>query len=255
MDKRSLVPMGLAALVPISVATADGYPHDFQNPVGDSAIFHVSGPATEPHSSDRDTLGDAIVNMVEYPSGDSYLFYYTPSDVSDIQYTGDPSMWLVNAGANTSVGLSGVYLLGSFDGSPDDVSADDLAAFRTSMLSALQNRNLNNLVDLRSSASRFSFIVKFDVTVRDNDPGPDDFGEILYLERGNGSGNSWLKMQAVDEDGNALGPWLAIGPAETTATNPVSYIYDGSGDLAPDFKIMAVMTNEEQPSKTFAFDY
>ena len=117
---------------------------------------------------------------------------------------------------------------------------------------------------------------------KDDDPDPDDFGEILYFERGAGSGNSWLKMQAVDETGAPLGPWLVVGPNETLQTTPetvvyrsdqkmgttsidvsrlgvseLSYLrisndvtgesaYTGGGDQSPDFKIMIVMTDKEQ---------
>ena len=124
--------------------------------------------------------------------------------------------------------------------------------------------------------------IKFDFVVQDNDPEPDEFGEILYFERGTGNGNSWLMMQAVDENGTALGPWLVIGPAETVQTTPPTTVlnstqkvgttsidvsrlgvtefqylrvtndvvgqpaYTGGGDRNPDFKIMAVLTNEEQ---------
>ena len=112
-------------------------------------------------------------------------------------------------------------------------------------------------------------------------------GEILYFERGSGNGNSWIKMQAVDENGAALGPWLVVGPNETLQTTPQTAVYrmdqkmgttaidvsrlgvsefeylrisnvvknepayTGGGDQNPDFKLMVVMTNEEQLAQLF----
>ena len=157
------------------------------------------------------------------------------------------------------------------------------------MLTAFNNNNLNNYLD-SSSGITFSFIIEFDLVVKDNDAGPDDLGEILYFERGSGGGNSWLKMQAVDENGAPLGPWLVIGPNETVQTTPVTTVtssngkvgttaidvsrlgvsefkylrvsnelngepaYAGGGDTQPDFKIMAVMTNQGQLSVVLNFD-
>ena len=150
------------------------------------------------------------------------------------------------------------------------------------MLEAFSNNNLNNYLDTHHNKALWELTIRFDMIVKDNDEGPDEFGEILYFERGSGNGNSWIKMQAVDENGAALGPWLVVGPNETLQTTPQTAVYradqkmgttsidvsrlgvsefeylrisnvvknepayTGGGDQNPDFKLMVVMTNEEQ---------
>lgn len=247
------------------------YEHAFQKMYGRSADFHVSGPATGPSP---DVQGDAMVDIVEYPSGDLFYFFYKPVNISDITYEGDRSRWAVKGGDRTTVGLSGEWKY-------EDETDESFAAL---MLEAFRNNNLNNYVDLNGSDPVFAFTMSFDRTVFDNDPGPDDFGEILYFERGTGFGNSWLKFQAVDKDGNALGPWLVVGPNETVQTSPhttimrtdqsmgttsidisrlgvseleflrvsndvidePAYNAAAGSDFAPDFKIMVVVTHPVQ---------
>lgn len=263
------------------------YLYSFQSRVGSSATFNVSGPAT---GSSPDVQGDAFLTSVLYPNSDTYIHYYRPSAVSDLSYTGDPRRFRVRGGTNITMGVSGDHILGGGHADEEDeLSASDYASFEAMMLKAFRNPNLNSYVDMGGSGPRFTFTIKFERKVMDNNAGSDDFGEILYFERGAGSGNSWLKMRAVDADNNALGPWLVIGPNETVQTSPETVVYRsdqkmgttsidvsrlgvsefeylqisndvmgepayaGGGDVAPDFKIMAVMTNESQMNEV-AFD-
>ncbi len=288
----SMLVIGLCSLP----AMGQNYQFGFQHQVGELATFNVSGPAT---GSNPDRQGDAVLNTVEYPSGDAFIHFYKPVDVSDIEYDGNASSWRVRGGDNCTIGLTGYYKLSSVG----------LESFHDLMLTAFRNNNLNNYLDAGSGIS-FSFIIEFDLVVKDNDPDPDDFGEILYFERGSGNGNSWLKIQAVDENGAPLGPWLVIGPNETVQTTPVTTVksgqtigttaidvsrlgvsefkylrvsnrmeddddddddededdddddddddeesaYTGGGDTRPDFKIMAVMTNQAQLAEFVQYD-
>lgn len=269
----SMLVIGLCSLP----AYGQDYEFGFQNRVGALATFNVSGPAT---GNSPDVQGDAVLNTVEYPSGDVFISYYKPANVSDIQYGGDTTKWRVRGGTNCTIGLSG----GAYP-----LSSVGLASFHDLMLTAFSNKNLNNYLD-SSSGITFSFIIEFDLVVKDNDAGPDDLGEILYFERGSGGGNSWVKMQAVDENGAPLGPWLVIGPNETVQTTPDTTVtssngkvgttaidvsrlgvsefkylrvsnelngepaYTGGGDTQPDFKIMAVMTNQAQLAELLFYD-
>ena len=269
----SMLVIGLCSLP----AYGQDYEFGFQHQVGALATFNVSGPAT---GNSPDVQGDAVLNTVEYPSGDVFISYYKPANVSDIQYSGDTTKWRVRGGTNCTIGLSG----GAYP-----LSSVGLASFHDLMLTAFNNNNLNNYLD-SSSGITFSFIIEFDLVVKDNDAGPDDLGEILYFERDSGGGNSWIKMQAVDENGAPLGPWLVIGPNETVQTTPDTTVtssngkvgttaidvsrlgvsefkylhvsnelngepaYTGGGDTQPDFKIMAVMTNQAQLAEFLFYD-
>lgn len=271
-----------------SPLSAQSYEHAFQRPVGDRAVFNVAGTAT---GDTPDVQGDSFLTSVVYPSGKEFIFFYKPVNVHDVQYVGgERDHFRVVGGTQTKVGFQGKHTWGDADGDDDDVTADDVASFEADMRTVMGNTNLNNYIDLGNRHGEFSFIIEFDLVVKDNDPDADDFGEILYFERGAGNGNSWIKMQAVDESGNALGPWLVIGPNETVQTYPVTTVwrsdqkmgttsidvsrlgvtefkylrvsndvtgepaYTGGGDRNPDFKIMAVITNEEQLAAKMIYD-
>lgn len=295
MNGNRICLLGAALLSTAGAAALAGYEHDYQKLHGQRATFNVAGPAT---GDTPDVEADAMLTSVVYPNGEEYVFFYKPTEVTNITHNNTNfSKWGVRAGTKTSGDLSGFYTFGEQDGDGSSVSAQDLEDFAGLMLQAFQTNNLNQYVDLGGGGGatggdqfRFEFMIKFDMTVKDNDAGSDEFGELLYLERGSGYGNSWLKIQACDENGTALGPWLVIDPAETVQTTPETtvyrssqkigttsidisrlgvsefeylkvsndcpgeYAYTGGGDLNPDFKIMAVITNEDQLAKMMLFD-
>lgn len=284
--KNRRIPAALLAIGSVTgtaYALSGGLPYTyaFQHPVGAKATFHVSGPAT---GSSPDVQGDAMLNAVEYPNGEKFVYFYKPASISGLTYTGDANKFSVRGGSKITQGVSGTHKFADYDD-----SKAKLAVYQQMMLDAFNNSNLNSYVDISGSDPRFSFVIGFDLVVKDDNPKPDDFGELLYFERGSGSGNSWLKMRAVEKDGTPLGPWLVVGPAETVQTTPETQVYKsgqkmgttsidvsrlgvaefqylevtndvtgegaylGGGDLAPDFKLMAVMTNKEQ-LKNVMFD-
>lgn len=279
--KPKMRTMTAAMALSIAPAALAQYDFPFQFPVGQPATFYVVGPAT---GGSPDVQGDALLSQVEYPNGDVFIQYYKPVGVHGLWYSGDNTRWRVVGGTNTTIGLDQMYVYGAADGNVNNVTAYDKEVFSDLMLSAYSNSNLNNYVDLSGGGPLFRFVIEFDLVLTDNDPDPDDFGEILYFERGAGAGNSWLKMRAVDENDVAQGPWLVITPSETVQTTPVTTVYNstqtmgtsaidisrlgvtevqylevsndvtgesaytGGGDLQPDFKIMAVVTNEAQLS-------
>ncbi|MEM7227407.1 MAG: hypothetical protein AAF432_01185 [Planctomycetota bacterium] len=276
---------GIAALS--ASVLASGYQYDFQHLHGTTATFHVTGPAT---GSSPDVQGDAMLTRVEYPNSDEFITFYKPTAVHDFQWSGNKSKIRVRAGSNTTDGLSGDYILGADDGNSSNVTSADVTAFEGHILTAMSSNNLNQYMDISGNSNKVSFIVEFDRVVKDDDPGADDFGELLYFERGSGSGNSWLKIQAVDASGTPLGPWLVITPSETVQTTPTTTVYKsnqtmgttsidvsrlgvsefqflkvsntlegelaytGGGDMSPDFKLMAVMTNTSQLAEDLYFD-
>ena len=276
-NTRNLIATTLATTTLAATAAAQSYEHTYQYKNGRDATFLVEGPAT---GSSPDVQGDAMLTEVRMATGDSFHFFYKPEAVADVNYVGTPGYethWLVRAGTNTSTPLSGNYPYSDYDHSQ---AATD--AFAALTLNAFSNNNLNNYLDTHHNNALWEITVKFEMVVKDDDPDPDEFGEILYFERGSGNGNSWIKMQAVDEAGSPLGPWLVIGPGETVQTTPQTAVYridqkmgttsidvsrlgveefqylrisnvmagepayTGGGDINPDFKVMVVMTNEDQ---------
>jgi hypothetical protein len=258
-----------------------------QAPVGEPAIFHTSGPATQNPTNNK---MDGMLDAVEYSNGRKYIFFYEVVDVFDLQYTGDPDLYMVGGCSGVTIGKVGFLEWGDADGDQSDVTPADIDAFREGIVRVLSNRNLNNYIDVAAPDLEFSFVIEFDMMVRDNDPDPDDLGELLLFERGIHDGNSWITLQAVDSSGVGLAPALLISPHETSATTPRTYIKDTTqqmggtaidvsrlgvtefkylrvsttetgdpqfaygGDRNPDFKLMAVMTDQVQISLTRTID-
>lgn len=290
ISRIALGAIACSAAAAFADSPASNYEFDFQQLHGDRAEFFPSGPAT---GSSPDVQGDAFLNSVTFPNGDDFIHFYRPSGVYDVSYTGEQGRKLgIRGGDNTTTGVTGYHELRSFDGVSGDVSATDLDMFADMALLAFNTNNLNTYVDAGSGVGQFYFTVKFELPIMDNDEDRDDFGEILFLERGAGYGNSYLKMQAVDDAGNPLGPWLVIDPNEMVQTTPPTTVYkpnqkigttsidvsrlgvtevqylrvsnDMAGEVAyvpfsgsdtnPDFKLMAVVTHPDHLAMLVGFD-
>lgn len=256
---------------------AQTYAYDYQYAYGDPAQFDMTGPATQ-----GDQEGDALIQSVTMPNGEAFTEFYRPIDVSHFTYSGNGRNFKAKAGSRVTVGLSTTKTLGSLDGSgSSNVSSTDLEMMPEHILAALESENLNNYVDT-STNNGWQFVMKFDLPLKDNDPNPDAFGELLYFERGKGGGNSWMTFLAVDENNNPLpgATALAVSPNETVMTTPRTIISSGqdmgavaidisrlgvtettylrvmksepgvggfsSGESKADFKIMAVITHPDQ---------
>ncbi|MEO1235487.1 MAG: hypothetical protein AAFX76_01725 [Planctomycetota bacterium] len=267
---------------PAAGQSSSYFSYDYQVPVSQRATFNVTGAA-----ANGDVQGDAFLSSVVYPDGSEYTQYYLPVDVTDmVAESGQGNRISIRGGNNITDGVPGRRTIGGFaDGkSRSTITSDDVEGFEDALRSAMASKNLNYYFDMSGNPD-FGYTVKFEIPVRDDDPEPDIRGELLYFERGTGGGNSWLTFQAVDENGNALGPALAISPEETFPTTPVFSVYradqqfgglaidvsrlgvdsvqylrirrtvstdDGYGpisrggvDLQPDCKIMAVITHPD----------
>ncbi len=290
--KRQSKTLSLSSALAVACSVACGtqaqfYDHDFQEPVGDPAIFNVVGDAVK-DGPDHDSQGDAFLESVEFPGGKKFTQYYRPIAVTYFDAGDDTGRLLsVHGGSRITEGISGKWFLGdSVDDGGSSIATDaDVEVFSERLRHALASNNLNWYMDCGGNPV-FEFILEFDLVLKDNDPEPDDFGELLYFERGTAGGNSWLTLQAVDEHGNPLGPELAISPEATYDTSPPTQISHSSQyigatsvdisrlgvsetryllvrstrttdsghynvsrggiDYQPDFKFMAVITDPEQ---------
>lgn len=204
-------------------AAGQDYDNTYQERFGDMALFHTTGPATKQAGQTWDRQGDAFLEAVEMPDGSTFTEYYRPVEIHDIIVGEcDGGKISIMGGDNITVGTPGKTFVGDFknDGNRAYPTDDDMSAFRDALRDTLANNNLNSYVDMGGGNPYFEFIIEFDLPLKDNDPDPDDFGELLYFERGTNGGNSWLTLQAVTEDGTALGPAIAISPMETIDTSP-----------------------------------
>ena len=256
------------------------YQFSFQYAFGQPAQFHMTGPATQ-----GDQEGDALIESVEMPDGSVFDTFYRPVGISHFTYSGSGTRFSAFGGSNCTIGYN--YALDLKDAVNDGGGDNDTAADRSAMpqhiLAVLKNQNLNNYIDISTNNS-WEFVMAFDLPLMDNDPNPDDLGELLYFERGFGGGNSWIIFVAVDENNVPLpgAEPLAISPHETVDTTPWTVLKSGqrmgavavdisrlgvsktsylrvmrpqsgvggytSGEKRPDFKVMAVITHPLQLS-------
>ena len=243
---------------------------EYQRRVGERAQFYVEGQGA-----------NAMVSQVVMPNGETFTDFYRPVRIHHFlaEKNAGHRIRLVRRNAGGQ-GVSATELSDFF---PDErkpaVTTQDREAFAVALTDALASPYLNDYIDVNADVG-FGFIIEFDMVLKDNDPGPDDFPELLWFERGPQGGNSWLTLQAVTRDGEPLGPPLVVGPRETVdmtpptraansdqtfgatgvdlsrlgvsetqyllvrATTPKERRYEG--DLEPDFKFMAVITHPEQ---------
>lgn len=242
-NRTALLPAVALTLAGPAAAQSLGYfSHDYQVPATERATFNVSGAATE-----GDMEGDAFLSSVVYIDDSQFTEYYTPVNVSDfLGEAGKGKKLAIRGGDNITEGIPGLHFVGGFaDGTKRDaISEEDIEMFEVSLRRVMANKNLNNYFDVAGGTHGFDFIISFELPVMDNDPdNPDVRGELLYFERGTGGGNSWLTFQAADENGNALGPALAISPQETFPTSPIFSVYRSSqklGGLAIDVSRLGV---------------
>ncbi|MEM9915409.1 MAG: hypothetical protein AAF911_10645 [Planctomycetota bacterium] len=239
-------PLGLTAAALLLTASGPAwgqseFAYDFQIPASQRATFNTSGAATL-----GDMQGDAFLSSVVYPDDSEYTEYYSPVNVWDLYgQAGQGKKIKIRGGSNITDGVPGQYTLGGYatDSSSNTITDDDVDAFEDTLREVLANKNLNNYFDMSGSPD-FGFTISFELPVMDDDPDNSDVrGELLFFERGSGGGNSWLTMQAVDEDGNALGPALAISPEETYLTSPEFAVLNSSqkiGGLAVDVSRLGV---------------
>ncbi|MEM1353788.1 MAG: hypothetical protein AAGC44_06380 [Planctomycetota bacterium] len=261
-------------------ALGQSYEHSYQYAYGSPAQFDMIGPATEGNSN-----GDALLQSVTMPNGEVYEEFYRPVSISHFSYAGNANNFKALAGSDCTVGVNTTIALKNVDGNGSkNASEADLAGMPEHILNVLETENLNNYIDT-STNDGWEFVMKFDLPLKDNDEDPDDFGELLYFERGDGGGNSWMTFLAVDENNVPLpgATPLAVSPTETVLTTPRTVLSGGqdmgavaidlsrlgvsettylrvmrsesgvggytSGEVKADFKIMAVITHPEQLTK------
>ncbi len=225
-----------AVLMADAAATESPFDHAYQVPVSQAAVFSVVGPATN-----GDVQGDAFLKSVAYPNSQVFTEFYRPVEVSRLQVAAKDTLDVrIRGGDHITEGVQGLQVLQGFAGGAPSA---DIPAFSEALKEVMASQNLNYYMDMMG-APDFSFVIGFDRPVRDDAPDVSDArGELLYLERGTNGGNSWLTMQAVDADGNALGPALAISPEETFPTSPLFSILNSTqqlGGLAIDVSRLGV---------------
>jgi hypothetical protein len=175
---------------------------------------------------------DVLLNRVTLPSGMVYEKFIHASSIDHFNWSGGTGKLRVIAGTETT-NTSGSYRLEDLDGDGSSVSQDDLDAFSQRALDAFQNVNLNNYIDINSSGHEFSCIVTFERDVKDNDPDADQVPEFLYFERGGGGSNSWLVIEALDDDGNVIGRPRVMAPTEAVSSDPPAMVDTHNSSMQP----------------------
>jgi hypothetical protein len=185
------------------------------------AIFRVSGPVVE--SADSGGYGDLRLDAVEMPDGERTTRFVFARRISGLVFDGPVGRLRLIAGQRGADSWADVLGLEAQDGDRTNVSQRDQTLFAERMLDAFDNPWLNEHVEL-SGNYRYEFTIEFEQTMVDDDAREDSFGEVICFERGAGAGNSWLRMQAVDENGAAQGEAIIVSPHEFRGTTPPAHV-------------------------------
>jgi hypothetical protein len=167
--------------------------------------IHVETPCCGDPYGARD--GDVLIRSVVWEDGSEFDQFIFASDVTDVEYEGSGNKLRIITGHESSVGTPGVFSIQNEDGDGSSVSETDKELFADRILNAWNHENLNSYIHRRTSA-HFTCTVEYEETIRDNSPLEDDIGELIVFEV---SGNSWLQIEALDDEGNAIGTPLVVG--------------------------------------------
>lgn len=100
-------------------------------------------------------------------------------------------------------------------------SDSDKLEFETRLTEVFQNTNLNSFIDNQGSSPYFSFVLELEKPVKDDEAGDDDsVGEIIFFERGRNVANSYILLEALDEDGNVIGTPYLLDPDTPIEMSP-----------------------------------
>ncbi len=195
----------------------------FDNPYDTQPIFNVKtdGPR-----------GDTIFRSADFGDRVPYTKYIFASGVRDFSFRGRPGATRVVAGPDTTTDGIVRHRLGNADGDNGDVSGEDMDAFNDAILRVFQNTNLNNFLDNNGSSPEWSFVIDLERPLVDNEAGPDHVGEILFFERGANTANSFVVIEALDDDDDVIGTPFLVHPDEPVNMRPPAYVGVFRDDLS-----------------------
>ena len=166
---------------------------------GGTIEIHVESPCCGDPSHARED--DLLLRRVVWDDGSDFDEFIFASEVRDVVYSGPNHRVRVITGHECQTGDPGVHPIQNEDGNGSGTSSLDRRLFADRILGAFNHENLNAYVHRRTCAD-FSCVIRFEETIRDNSPLSDEVGELLVLEM---SGNSWIQIEAVDDQGNTVG--------------------------------------------------
>jgi len=172
---------------------------------GNTIEIHVDTPCCSSPYAARDN--DVLLQRVVWDDGSEFDEFIFATNVSDVQYEGGLNKLRIITGHAGAVGTPGVYAIQDEDGDGGSISETDKQLFADRILNAWNHDNINSYIHRRSK-EHFSCVVEYEETIRDNSPLGDDIGELIVFEV---SGNSWLQIEALDENGSVLGTPIVVG--------------------------------------------
>ncbi|MAB83807.1 MAG: hypothetical protein CMJ24_10300 [Phycisphaerae bacterium] len=203
---------------------------------GSSIEIHVETPCCGSVYDARDS--DVLIRSVVWDDGSEFDQFIYASDVTEVEYEGSNNRIRVITAHESDVGDPGVFNIQDEDGDGSNISSEDRDSFADRILNAWNHDNINAYIHNRSR-DRFSCIVEYEETIRDNSPLQDDIGELIVFEV---SGNSWVKIEAIDEDGSVMGNAVTIGNYQHVYPDRIyTRKYSNTGTpLCSSFEVFAV---------------
>ncbi|MDG2199711.1 MAG: hypothetical protein P8K80_00825 [Phycisphaerales bacterium] len=172
---------------------------------GNTIEIHVETPCCGSPYDARD--GDVLIRSVVWDDDSEFDQFIFASGVSDVEYEGTADKLRIITAHESAVGTPGVFSIQDEDGDGNSISETDKELFADRILNAWNHENINSYIHRRSK-DHFSCVVEYEETIRDNSPLEDEIGELIVFEV---SGNSWLQIEAMDEDNNVIGTPIVVG--------------------------------------------
>lgn len=158
---------------------------------------------------------DIVIKSYTSDQGEQFDQFIFASSVTGVEYEGTADKLRSITGHQCTLGTPGVFPIQDEDGDGSSVSEVDKTLFAARILDTWSTPNINAYIHRRTNA-HFSCTVEFEEDIFDNSPFSDLAGELLVFEI---SGNSWVQIEALDDDGEIMGTPLVVGNYSKIAPN------------------------------------
>lgn len=170
---------------------------------------------------------DIVLKSYTSEQGEQFDQFIYASSVTDVEYEGTADKLRSITGHQCTLGTPGVFNIQDEDGDGSSVSPEDMSLFAARILDTWSTPNINAYIHRRTNA-HFSCTVEFEEDIFDNSPFSDLAGELLVFEI---SGNSWVQIEALDENGEIMGSPVVVGNYSKIAPyNLYTRKYDDDGN-------------------------
>jgi len=205
---KTRMPYVAATVLAVCGIAANSDAQTNSTPAQPSFLLETAGPT-----------GEVMLRAIRFPSGLEFREFIHAYSVTGFRHDGNEGSTRVISGTDESKRHA--------------ATDDNSEAFNDYVLEAFQSNDLNHFIDNDGSNPQFTFDVHFARPIKDNDPDAiDEVGEIIFFERGAHTANSFIVLEALDENGNRIGKTVLVHPDEPVNCTPPADIGVYHNDLS-----------------------